>query len=122
MDLREFIKATLLDLMSGIHDAQTEWHARTDGTGAINPAWGGAGEKHVQEVSFDVAVTAETARADKGSAGIKVMGIGIGGELADSATNSTVSRIQFKVPVIAPVIAVTEPPPPPVNWTPSRVV
>jgi hypothetical protein len=109
MELREFVKSTLLDVMGGIKDAQSEWNNTTNGSGAINPVFGTVNVNDVQHVSFDVAVTAETATAGKGNAGIKVWSVGIGGELSDSATNSSVSRIQFKVPVMPPVISIDRP-------------
>ena len=106
MQLREFIKASLLDVMGGIKDAQSEWHASTQGNGAINPAWGGVDEKHAREVAFDIAVTVEAGSEGKGSAGIKVWGLGVDGALSDTKKNSSVSRIQFAVSYIAPVIEI----------------
>ncbi len=104
MELKEFVKASILETMAAIHEAQVEWKASV-GKGAINPAWEGTDQlyKHVREIEFDVAVTASSSQLGKANAGIKVMSldIGAGGELGRQ--NSTVSRIKFVVPVVPPV-------------------
>lgn len=105
MELKEFVKATLLETMEAIHEAQKEWHTRTGGRGVINPAWGGTEElhKHVQQLEFDVAVTVEKKTSGRAGGGVKVVALdlGVGGEIA--ASNSTVSHIKFKVPIVPPV-------------------
>jgi hypothetical protein len=53
-------------------------------------------------VDFDIAVTAEDAIKGGGEGGIKVLGLGgkASGEL--SSRDTTVSRIQFAVPILLP--------------------
>jgi len=106
MELKAFITSTLFDIMAGVRDAQKAWHDESGGAGVINPAWGGADERHVKSVSFDVAVTAESGIQGEAGGGIKVWGLAAGAKLSDTETNSIVSRIQFEVPVIPPVIEV----------------
>jgi hypothetical protein len=111
MELQAFIKSTLLEIMGGIRDAQKAWHDETGGAGAINPAWGGAKAENIKSVSFDVAVTVGTGSQGEAGGGIKVLGVGFGAKLNDTSTNSSVSRIQFEVPIIAPVVEVEQ------TWT-----
>jgi hypothetical protein len=92
--------------MTGVRDAQKAWHDQTGGAGAINPSFGSADKSAIRTVSFDVAVTAEAASQGQAGGGIKVLGIGVDGKLSDSVANSTVSRIQYVVPVIPPVIQI----------------
>lgn len=110
MELQAFIKTTLLEIMGGIRDAQKEWSETTDNNGVINPAWDKASEDHTKTVNFDVAVTAETSAQTDAGAGIKVWGVGLGGSVSDTDRNSSVSRIQFEVPIIPPVIVVRDEP------------
>ena len=110
MELKEFISHTLFEIQEGVQDAIAK--ARdADTRGVINPAWeagGGAGSRHIREVSFDIAVTVSEQSSDRAGGGIKVMGIGVGSELAGSTESSHVSRIQFNVPVIPPVTIVKD--------------
>lgn len=104
MELKDFVKATLLETMNAIHEAQTEWKKTVD-KGAINPAWEDTSElyRHVREIEFDVAVTAATNASGKANAGIKVLALDIGAGGQVNSENSTVSRIKFVVPVVPPV-------------------
>ncbi len=108
MELKEFIKSSLLDIMAGVHEAQSEWNAGKNNRGVINPAWGGTSEKHISIVSFDVAVTAGSSHDGTVNGGIKVWGIDIGGKSNDARTDSTVSHIKFDVPIIPSTIEVRQ--------------
>ena len=104
MELKDFIKTTLLETMTAIHEAQVEWQANV-GKGAINPAWEDTSDLHRygREIEFDVAVTAATSASGKATAGIKVMSLDIGAAGQIGSENSTVSRIKFAVPIVPPV-------------------
>lgn len=110
MDLREFVSATLRDIVLGIQNAQ-----KVEGVGGLIapsgigghelPADSGAthnGRITSTVVKFDVAVTAEETSAGGAKAGVKVLGLsaGVGGDL--SAKSGTASRVQFSVPLIMP--------------------
>ncbi len=122
MELREFIKATLTDIMQGVLDAQAEWTASGQ-LGVIAPAAHAVAEKHFREVAFDVAVTAENSTVEKAGGGIKVWGVGIGGEISGNVASSSVSRIQFAIPVAVPMIVVKDIPgaPQPLTPPPSMI-
>lgn len=112
MNLKDFIKTALMDLITGIDEAKNE--LGKEGS-LICPPIGPAYRKefdlqmdamgrHYQKVEFDVAVTAEKNSSCEGNiegkAGlIKVLNLSadIKGNL--NTNNSTVSRVKFHVPI-----------------------
>lgn len=96
MDLREFVKETLVQVSLGVQDAIKEQTA-AGAVGAINPVWGpdagSISKEHIQLVEFDVAVTATEKVGGTGKAGLKVLTFSVGGEGEKSTENSTVSRV-----------------------------
>jgi hypothetical protein len=99
VELREFVKKTLLDIVQGVADAQAD-----PSIGAyVVPA--GSTRKYVS-VEFDVAVTAESAESAKGGSGVKVsvLAIGgtIGGEESALSKNIAATHVKFSVPVSLP--------------------
>jgi len=100
VELREFIKSSILDILGGIQDAATEVH-NEGGLGAVNPVTKDQIFK-TQKVEFDVAVTASNEQAKGLNGGIKVAGISIGADGKESETGSTVSRIKFEIPIALP--------------------
>ena len=108
MELHEFITATLIDIQRGVHNA-IELSKKEGLAGVINPIWGGTrsiGAPNVQKVEFDIAVSGTEKVSGQADAGIKVLGVGIGGKAAVEDENSRVSRIKFVVPLIPPVTTV----------------
>jgi hypothetical protein len=88
MDLQTFVTRTLKEVIEGIRDAQKEG-IRVSAASA-------------EDVDFDVAVTVNEASDKKGGGGLFVAGFGVGAQGSSSLSNSTVSRIKFKVPVFFP--------------------
>ena len=112
MELREFVKETLVAINMGVQDAITAHQALPDAVGAINPVWGkdaGAiGPDHRQNVEFDVAVTVTDKSSVGGKAGIKIFSVvDIGGEGSSALEQSSVSRIKFTIPIVPAVQIVT---------------
>jgi hypothetical protein len=109
MQLREFIKTVMTEIVEGVRDAQDQ-----NGGAFIVPA-GDGGHKYADHprfaasarmkstiVDFDVAITAEDAAKIEGGAGIKVLSIQFGAKGENSTKDTTVSRIQFAVPLLLP--------------------
>jgi len=116
MELKDFVKQTLLDVFAAVQEAGTEIAGDQNRTGAIAPIWGGIEHvsNHEQAIKFDIAVTAtETAQSNlKGQ--IKVLGVfDFGGNSKDKIQNREVSRVSFSVPVAFPgtTVAGTQPQP-----------
>jgi hypothetical protein len=89
MELKEFVKKVLVDLVDAVEEARTE--STRDMKLLQNKDSG-------QTIEFDIAVTVEDNTAHQGQAGIKVFKfIEAGGEASKEMKNSSVSRISFGV-------------------------
>ena len=113
MELKEFVTAVLTEIIDVVKASQRDTeHARE---GEINPLlatsqgalqnqgrlvsrWG----QLVQTVKFDVAVTVEEGTGTKGGIGIFMGAVGLGSQGESKASQASVSRIQFEVPVALP--------------------
>jgi hypothetical protein len=120
MDLKDFIKETLIEIASALSEADKEL---TSIDAVVNPknviVAGGDGHsiygylakdsenrdqrRPVHIVEFDVSVTATDKTGTKGGIGVMVAGIGLGSQGQSEAANSVYSRLQFKVPIAFPV-------------------
>lgn len=111
MDLKEFIKTALVDIVQGIDEAKKEIDNNQKAqicpilapvsTAKFNIQVDVNG-MYYQQAEFDIAVTAESKSDTGAKAGIKVFGIdaSMGGNV--SGNSSTVSRIKFHVPLGLP--------------------
>ena len=106
MQLDEFVKTSLEQIVSGVQQAQKTAEAMG---ATINPSVrsSASGRMHsngtlIQDVEFDVAVT--TTETGGSNAGLRVgwASVGAGVEGRSSKENSAVSRIKFVVPVGLP--------------------
>jgi hypothetical protein len=61
----------------------------------------------IQNIQFDIAITVVEKEGDAIEAGIKVLGVKLGGNTSGSTESTHVSRIQFSIPVIPPVTTVS---------------
>jgi hypothetical protein len=104
MELKEFVSSGLLEIINGVKEARDKGGKTAEGIASkdrfkidkLPPSLFQDNSGAVFTViEFDVAVTASS--KTEGSAGIKVVGINLGGS-ADLA-NSTTSRIKFAVPL-----------------------
>jgi hypothetical protein len=109
MQLREFIKEVLTQIVDGVRDAQ-----EPNGGAFVVPA-GDGGHKYAEHprfaasarlkstiVDFDVAITAEDSDKVGGSAGVKVFSVEFGAKGEVSSKDTTASRVQFAVPLLLP--------------------
>lgn len=112
MELKEFIGQALAEIVQGVIDAQQS--LGTNGK-YINPELStqqGTHEKYgklvsiqgqlVQNVEFDVAVTATEGKGTKGGIGVVAGVFALGSQGQSSAESSAVSRIKFTVPMALP--------------------
>ena len=121
MDLKRFIKETLVQIAQGIEDAD---EALKGSSAIINPrnvtgassgtddskVYGyvvdekqGTYRQAVQSINFDVAVSVAQGTETKGGVGLMVGAIALGSHGKSDASNSSQSRIQFKVPMVLPI-------------------
>ena len=109
MKLSEFVEEVLSEIVAGIRAAQA------GANGAFIVPGGDGGHDYASHprlstsarlkstiVDFDIALTVEESSMGSGSGGVKVFGIGanLKGEL--SSKDTTVSRVQFAVPLLLP--------------------
>lgn len=110
MELEEFVKTVLIQVLTGVREAQKD---SAVGAFVVSGKDGGHELPKNSRVSssarlkstiidFDVAISVESSDKMHGNGGLKVMGIGgsIDGEVASKDTR--VSRIQFGIPVLLP--------------------
>lgn len=111
MELKDFIKETLIQITQGISEAQVELE-ETDCV--INPRDikedGFANviiknKRHtVQCIDFKIALTSTTESADKTGIGVMLGSFGIGGNKSLSDGNTSNTNISFSIPVVFPSV------------------
>lgn len=103
MDLKQFVKETLTQIIQGVSEAQGE--ASLSG-GRVNPSFSGPGtDQHgclIGFVEFDVAVSVSEGTGSKAGIGIFVGEVGLGAKGESTSASGSMSRIKFKVPVTLP--------------------
>ena len=117
MELREFVKTVLADVISGVKDAQDIFTSPDEGqanpailiqgtsSGRVDVPTGcllTTQKQLIQSVKFDVAVTVGQGSETKGGIGIFMGAIGVGSHGESTTSQTSVSRIQFEVPVLLP--------------------
>ncbi len=94
MELKEFIKQTLIDVADGVREAgiHNKKIAPELFNNSIMPS-----KKHAF-IDFDIAVTATEGSSNAKGAGIKVLSANIGGKKENKDEKTSVTRIKFSVP------------------------
>ncbi len=107
MDLKEFTKETLVQIVQGVEAANNELsekHAHVTSHAMKNSAGGVLLDDRYTnaiEVEFDVAVTATETGGTKGGGGIKVAQIFHGGiETSKNTENQSISRVRYSLPLV----------------------
>lgn len=115
MELRDFIKESLIQIVQGVADAQSSLignnclgsvspeirnsRSTLESSGALLTAEGAL----VQTVEFDVSVAATEGTGTKGSIGVVVGILGLGSQGQSSQSSSNTSRLKFSVPISLPI-------------------
>lgn len=117
MELKDFIKKTILDIAGAIQEANEEAgkidlivnyndivrdHQGDTFITKMKYDNDDTDKRQIQNIKFDVAVTAGGSLEGNAGASINVAGLEIGGEGKVIDKHSTVSRIQFEIPVALP--------------------
>lgn len=113
MELREFVSASLTQIVQGVADSAVEISRLG---GAVSPSFFASsstnllgrlksdGTTPVYAVDFDVAVIASSTTSGEGGAKLQVATIlSIGGKIGGSDKDETTSRIKFSVPLSLPI-------------------
>lgn len=120
MDLKEFVKETIVQISNGIEEANSELK---ESEAMVNPiyvqlnsndaqGYGRTKERDpdcenpdsnlLQKVDFDVAVSVEAGKQGSAGAKLSIASIGIGAEGKTESSNKSESRIKFSLPVVFP--------------------
>jgi hypothetical protein len=91
MELNQFITKALVEIATGITNANTELNNRSFEIEAFRR------DKETGFVSFDIAVKTNEENGKGAKAVIQVINLGIGGEVKKSSNNEQANRIKFYV-------------------------
>lgn len=92
MELKDFIKRTLVDIVNGVEEANLEKN-RFRLTSQIHHTTGESGQK----VEFDVSVIVNESSDTDIKGGIKVALVNLGGGVKESQSNQNLQKIKFEV-------------------------
>lgn len=97
MDLKDFTKQTLAQIVEGAHEANKYLAERGGRVHVDKPNPCGRGKvSKIIDVDFDVAVTTNAIEEANGGGGIKVAGlINIGGNVDNKIEHQTISRVKY---------------------------
>lgn len=111
MELKDFIKNSIIAISDAILESQ---EALSDKGVLVNPNSMGTGKDHlhlstngyryVQNLNFDISVSADETSGVTGAAGLKVLNVfKLGGEGKITETSNAANRLSFFIPVAFPV-------------------
>lgn len=104
MELHEFVRETLVQIINGIVEAQNNETVRNNNASIVPYGVSSSDLKTAnREIEFDVVVTAQTESSTKAGLGIFVGGLGIGTQGKLGANDSLENRVKFSVPVLFPM-------------------
>ena len=106
MNLQEFIKTALVEIVAGVTEAREEIseHGATVGS---DPVYGetlltDSQGRRVSSVDFDIALAEGSGTETSGGIGVFLGAVGIGTQAASHGEASSHSRIKFSVPIVLP--------------------
>lgn len=92
MELKEFIKRSLLDVVNAVEEANQEKN-RFGFTSHKDLETGERGQK----VEFDISVIVDKSSGSDATGGIKVAFVNLGGGLKESETSQNVHKLKFEI-------------------------
>lgn len=92
MELREFIKTALLDITSGVEEAN-----KISNRFKIASGFHQGKQLHGEDVVFDVAVEIDTAQQKTGKAGLGISVVSLGGEMSTDQHDRQSNRLKFRI-------------------------
>jgi len=110
MELKDFVKETLISIIEGVVSAQG-----SDVGKHVNPKWSSSvgkesshayvapGDHLARLIKFDVAITVTEASGAEGGGKISILSSKIGVEGHSSNEKSTASKISFEIPITMPM-------------------
>ncbi|MBU1168962.1 MAG: hypothetical protein KKD44_05290 [Proteobacteria bacterium] len=111
MDLKDFVSGTIVQIVDGIIDAQTQCRSKgviinpllaTNNTFKDDSAHRTRDGKVAQVVKYDVALTVKDEAEVKGGFAIVAGAFSLGSAGKSGSEDSSISRIRFNVPIVLP--------------------
>lgn len=110
MNLQEFIKTALTDIVAGVAEASVTAQDYGGYVGSMilyghlkeNKILTDENSRPVATVEFDIALAEANSKDTKGGIGVYLGAVGLGSQGASHGEASTHSRIKFSVPVVLP--------------------
>jgi hypothetical protein len=111
VELKDFVSETLRQIIGGVREAQK---LAAEHGGKVVPdkiafrtdqglqLWDKRDGTPIQMIEFDVAVTTTEGTTTKGGVGVFVGPVGLGSQGQSNASNQSISRIKFCVPIALP--------------------
>lgn len=110
MQLDEFIKESLTQIMNGVIDAQKESVGKKY---VINPYTRKKSDvignvmfdfslKDKMSIDYEIILTNNTSNKNKGGIGVFLGGVGIGGQNDSTNENNNLTKVKFPIPVVFP--------------------
>lgn len=105
MDLKNFTKQALIDIVQGANEANEEFLRNDKAIIESTFCNSGMTSANIVRVEFDVAVTTTENNKSEGGGKLNVANlISVGGGLESSNSNQSVSRIKYSIPVTLTLI------------------
>jgi hypothetical protein len=103
MELSEFVRETIIQIITGILEAQSSTVVASS-SAAIAPAGQGIADMTSlnRDVEFDVVVSAREGTATKGGVGVFVGPVALGSHGQSQQSSDVVNRVKFSVPIYLP--------------------
>lgn len=110
MELQEFIKTALTEIVAGVAEASKAAKAHGGSVGSMmlyghlkeNKILTDENSRPVSTVEFDIALAEGSSKDTKGGIGVYLGAVGLGSQGASHGETSTHSRIKFSVPMVLP--------------------
>lgn len=108
MNLEDFIKTALTEIVAGVAAARTEMQKHGGNAGSIASYGDSKGVRtdaegrQIQLVEFDIALADASSTDTKGGIGVFLGAVGLGSQGASHGESTTTSRIKFSVPLVLP--------------------
>lgn len=104
MELHEFVKETLVQIVRGITEAQQHEIIQSNNASVVPHGVSSSDLKLAnREIQFDIVITTQTGSSAKGGVGIFVGGLGVGTQGKLDSNDSLENRVKFSVPVLFPM-------------------
>jgi hypothetical protein len=110
VNLQEFIKTALTDIVAGVAEASVAAEAHGASVGSMklygwtkeNKILTDEKDRPVATVEFDIALADASSKDTKGGIGVYLGAVGLGSQGASHGEASSHSRIKFSVPLVLP--------------------